>query len=382
MHFDRTQFFDAYAAAFGALKPSARGGLDALLAAVEADPDVSDVRWLAYMFATVKHECAGTWLPIEEYGKGKGRKYGVPVTVTDPQGRQFTNVYYGRGYVQLTWDYNYRGMGNALNNRLLYEPELALNADVAYRIMSHGMRRGSFTGRKLADYINAEKTDYVNARKIINGLDKAELIAGYAVKLEAILRGSAVAAMGGVPVMPPTPAPAAPTADDGVLFTVTASRLNVRATPDGAKVASLLEGTTVRQLARQGEWARVEAQDHTEITGWVSAEYLARTAPAAAAPTVTPPAPQAPPAAPAASPTPAPALFTVTASRLRVRKGPGADSPILAGSPLPAGTLVLGGRDEGDWKLVTVQGEVNGYPGLTGWVSAQYLAPAVPAAAN
>lgn len=365
MHFDRTRFFDAYTAAFGALKPSARGGLDALLAAVEADPDVSDVRWLAYMFATVKHECAGTWLPIEEYGKGKGRKYGVPVTVTDPQGRQYTNVYYGRGYVQLTWDYNYRGMGNALNNRLLYEPELALNADVAYRIMSHGMRRGSFTGRKLADYINAEKTDYVNARKIINGLDKAELIAGYAVKLEAILRGSVVAAMGGVPVMPP--APATPQADDGALFTVTASRLNVRATPDGAKVASLLQGTTVRQLARQGEWARVEAQDHTEITGWVSAEFLARTAPASAAPTVTPPAPT---------------LFTVTASKLRVRKGPGADTPVLAGSPLPAGTVVLGGRDEGEWKLVTVQGEVNGYPGLTGWVSAQYLAPTVAAGAS
>lgn len=362
MRFDRQRFFDAYTAAFGALKPSARAGLEALLAAVEADPEVSDLRWLAYMFATVKHECAGTWLPIEEYGKGKGRKYGAPVTTTDPEGREYTNVYFGRGYVQLTWDYNYRGMGTALGNRLLFEPDLALRPDVAYRIMSHGMRRGSFTGRKLADYLNAEKTDYVNARKIINGLDKAELIAGYATKLEKVLRDSAVAAVpGGAPVMPPAPSPAppadpaAPHADDGALFTVTASRLNVRATPDGAKIGSLPEGTTVRQLARQGEWIRADAQDHTEITGWVSAQYLARTEPAA------------------------PALFTVTATRLRVRKAPGADAALVAGSPLPQGTLVLCGRGEGDWKLVTVQGTVNGYPGLTGWVSAQYLTPAAPA---
>ena len=38
----------------------------------------------------------------------------VPVTVTDPEGRSYSNAYYGRGYVQLTWDYNYRNMGKVL----------------------------------------------------------------------------------------------------------------------------------------------------------------------------------------------------------------------------------------------------------------------------
>ncbi|HEX5725977.1 MAG TPA: glycoside hydrolase family 19 protein [Longimicrobiaceae bacterium] len=209
MKFDRDKFFDAYRAQFGAIKQSQVDGLDALLSAVEADPEVEDIRWLAYMFATVKHECADTWRPIEEYGKGKGRKYGQPVTVTDPAGAKFTNAYYGRGYVQLTWDYNYRNMGNALQNRLLYEPALALQADVAYRIMSLGMRRGSFTGKKLADYINDRGTDYVNARKIINGLDKAQTIAGYARSLEQILKGSVVAAVAapdGQPAVPVVPA--------------------------------------------------------------------------------------------------------------------------------------------------------------------------------
>ena len=210
MRFDRTKFFDAYTSAFGALKQSQKDGLDALLAAAERDGEITDIRWLAYMFATVKHECAGTWRPIEEYGKGKGRKYGQPVTVTDAAGKEYTNVYYGRGYVQLTWDYNYRAMGSALKNRLLYEPQLALDAEVAYEIMSLGMRKGSFTGRKLADYIHDGACDYVQARKIINGLDQAERIAGYAQKLEAILRGSAVAAVPGTPAAPQPVAPMMP----------------------------------------------------------------------------------------------------------------------------------------------------------------------------
>jgi putative chitinase len=188
--FDRKRFFDGYRAKYGSLKQGQVDGLNALLAAVEADPDVSDVRWVAYMLATVKHECADTWQPIEEYGKGKGRKYGNAVTVTDPDGNTYSNVYYGRGYVQLTWEANYRKMGSALGNRLLYEPALALQPDIAYQIMSLGMRRGDFTGKKLEDYINDKGVDYVNARRIINGTDRADLIAGYARDLEAILRAS------------------------------------------------------------------------------------------------------------------------------------------------------------------------------------------------
>jgi hypothetical protein len=53
--------------------------------------------------------------------------------------------------------------------------------------MSHGMRHGTFTGKKLADYINATGCDYRNARRIINGVDQAALIAGYATALEGIL---------------------------------------------------------------------------------------------------------------------------------------------------------------------------------------------------
>lgn len=123
---------------------------------------------LAYIFATSFHESRLT--PIKEWGSEaylKDKKY-FP--------------YFGRGYVQLTWDYNYKKEGERLGIDLLGDPDLALDVDVAANILVHGMVKGSFTGKKLSDYITANKTDFPNARRIINGTDKMELIAGYASK--------------------------------------------------------------------------------------------------------------------------------------------------------------------------------------------------------
>jgi putative chitinase len=191
---DHDVFTSLYEAAFGKLKPSAASGQEALLGSLEEDPDITDFRCAAYMLATVKHECANRWQPIEELGKGKNRPYGQPVTVTDADGTQFTNLYYGRGFVQLTWKLNYDKMGRALNlgNGLLLHPEHALEPSTAYRIMSYGMRLGSFTSKKLSDYIHDDKCDYFQARRIINELDQAALIQGYAEKLEGLLKSSLV----------------------------------------------------------------------------------------------------------------------------------------------------------------------------------------------
>jgi hypothetical protein len=282
MRFDRDRFFAAYTEAFGAPAQPQKDGLNQILAAAEADTEITDIRWLAYMLATVKHECADRWKPIEEFGKGKGRKYGNPVTVTDPSGKSFTNVYYGRGYVQLTWDWNYRQFGNFLKNRLLYEPELALDADVAYQIMSYGMRNGSFTGAKLSRFIDGDKCDYVNARKIINGTDQADRIAGYAAKLEKVLRDSAVAAVPGVPVIPAQPQqPAAPPSVGGKTFVVSTT-LNVRTGPGASNAtvpgSPLPKGTVVTGVQDQGGWKQVTAQGTINgvenVTGWVAASFL------------------------------------------------------------------------------------------------------------
>lgn len=177
MQFDHSKFIELCGG--GKLKPGQRDGLLFLLTSMEQDEHITDIRWMAYMFATVQRECADTYQPIEEYGKGKGRPYGQIIN---------GHAYYGRGYVQLTWIDNYKTMSKAAGVDLVNNPAMALNPSIAYQIMSHGMRNGSFTGAKLSKFINCERCDYVNARKIINGLDHAAEIAKVAEWFEKVLR--------------------------------------------------------------------------------------------------------------------------------------------------------------------------------------------------
>jgi hypothetical protein len=99
--------------------------------------------------------------------------------------------------VQITGRANYRKMTDRLaltgDEDLVLHSDAALHPDLAYRIISYGMRNGSFTGKKLADYINAAKADYTNARRIVNALDKAATIEGYAVNFETILTNAQTA---------------------------------------------------------------------------------------------------------------------------------------------------------------------------------------------
>jgi hypothetical protein len=178
---------------FGALGERQQQGLTRLLQMIEGDAAIQDLRWAAYMLATVKHECADTWEPVEEIGKGAGRAYGKAVEVTGTDGQRRHNVYYGRGYVQITWQENYRRLGQeiGLGRQLELQPERALDPDTAYRIMSVGMRKGLFTGKALGHYLSGNATDYFNARRIINGTDQAALIAGYAGRFETVLLASA-----------------------------------------------------------------------------------------------------------------------------------------------------------------------------------------------
>jgi len=166
-------------------------GIETIISAFQGNA-LNDMRWLAYMLATAFHETAYTMQPIEEYGKGKALDYGKKLDMGKGPGKRVPytepdQLYYGRGYVQLTWRGNYANMGKVLGLPLLDHPELCLTPVVASKVMIEGMTKGKskfgdFTGKALEDYFNATKTDWVNARKIINGLDKADVIAGYAQK--------------------------------------------------------------------------------------------------------------------------------------------------------------------------------------------------------
>ncbi len=195
---DKQTFLTLYQKKYKTLPARAQSDLQVLLAFIAADPAFTSsdapktyapfksahhLRQAAYLLATTKHETANTFAPIEEYGRGKGRPYGKP----DPK---TGHAYYGRGYVQLTWSKNYQTVGKALGLPLYAKPEMALKYDVAYKIMSYGMTHGAFTGVALSRYITDQRTDYLNARKIINSLDRAELIAGYATAIEQMLLSS------------------------------------------------------------------------------------------------------------------------------------------------------------------------------------------------
>ncbi|NIJ24845.1 hypothetical protein [Sphingomonas japonica] len=140
------------------------------------------VAWMAYALATGWHEAR--LRPIEEIGKGKGRKYGGP--------GKHGQIAYGRGLVQLTWDYNYAKADAelGLNGALLADYAKALEPSIAVAIMVQGMAEGWFTGRSLATYLPDERGTFEQfkaARRIINGTDREELIAGYAQSFQAAL---------------------------------------------------------------------------------------------------------------------------------------------------------------------------------------------------
>ena len=178
-------FFNKYRTKFGKLKQKQVAPLENLISKVVDDKRLTDAQ-KAYVMATVKHETADTYRPINEYGRGRGRPYGVP----DPETGQ---TYFGRGYVQLTWKKNYETMSKLIGVDLVNNPELANDPDIAYEILVVGMKEGLFTGVGLDKYINQEKSDFNNARRIVNGTDKAGLIASHANKFKSIFNDTRLA---------------------------------------------------------------------------------------------------------------------------------------------------------------------------------------------
>lgn len=185
MRWNRKQFFDEIGRLLcnGRLTMPQRRGLEQKLTAFERY-DIADDRWRAYMLATSFHETAGTMLPVEEAGRGRGRPYGEKRKRDGTLYHVPDRIYYGRGDVQLTWYENYERMGQLLRLPLLEQPELALMPEISARIMIEGMTRGisargDFTGLALEDFFNDRRDDPLQARKVVNGMDRARLIAQY-----------------------------------------------------------------------------------------------------------------------------------------------------------------------------------------------------------
>lgn len=154
-----------------------------LMGAIQDDAEWDSIAQIAYLLSSAYHETAHDFEPRDEFGRGKGRLYGQHVQLT----ANTVAAYYGRGLVQLTWLANYARASLLCNVDFVTQPQRVKEWPYCYFVMADGMRKGWFTGKPLVEYINPTKTDFVNARRVINGTDKAELIAGFARMFEQLL---------------------------------------------------------------------------------------------------------------------------------------------------------------------------------------------------
>lgn len=169
----------------------------------------------AYILATARHESGEykwlreIWGPTAAQKRYEGRADLGNVQRGD--GKKFM----GRGFVQITGRRNYTDWTRRLGVDLLNEPTLAERPDIAARIIVEGMKLGTFTGKSLEDYITLYKSDFTGARRIVNGSDRAKLIAGHAVEYDAALKaigyGEEKPVQPAKPVPAPSPAPEAHT---------------------------------------------------------------------------------------------------------------------------------------------------------------------------
>lgn len=194
---DRAVFFDLCRK--GVMGPTLDNnevrGSEAILDAMAGLP----VSWVAYALATAWHETAHTMQPIRELGGPRYLTRMYDVTGSRPAlARKMGNTspgdgqkYCGRGYVQLTWKINYKKAADKLGFPLVGNPDLAMRPDIAAKIMREGMTEGWFTGKAFRHYLPSEgkatKPQFTEARRIINGLDKSALIAGYALQFQTAL---------------------------------------------------------------------------------------------------------------------------------------------------------------------------------------------------
>lgn len=109
---------------------------------------------LAYAMATIQHETANTFEPIEEF---KGRKSSRRL------GYEGGTNYFGRGFIQLTHLRNYKMIGEriGMGDELVKDPDLALQPDVAARILA-----AYFKDFGIAEL--ATNGNFVDARQLIN----------------------------------------------------------------------------------------------------------------------------------------------------------------------------------------------------------------------
>lgn len=199
---DRQFFFDTVQHSLfkGSLTLAQIEGMNAIFDYWDANLATADRRWLAYILATAFHETAYTMQPVREtlatsdsraveiletaFASGRLSWVKTPYWRPDEDGKSWL----GRGLVQLTHRRNYEAMSEVTGIDLVARPDRAMEMVPAVTILIEGMLRGSFAGHRLCDHLNKEREDWVNARRIVNGTDRAEKLAEYGRAFLAAIR--------------------------------------------------------------------------------------------------------------------------------------------------------------------------------------------------
>lgn len=166
-------------------------GVNGLFRAFNSYPelDSSNPLYIAYMLATAYHETAYTMAPITEYGGVRyfdkydtGRLAERLGNTPEADGDGYK--YRGRGHVMITGYSNYAKFSKILGIDLINNPDLALDPVYSAQIMVIGSLKGTFTTRRLSQYIKygLEYNEWVNARRVINGVDDNKKIADHAIE--------------------------------------------------------------------------------------------------------------------------------------------------------------------------------------------------------
>lgn len=182
---DKKKFYDAIRKNVNLTTQNVMG-MDKVLDYLEQKEE--NLQQAAYVIATAWWETAQTMQPVRE-------AYWLSESWRKKNLRYYP--YYGRGYVQLTWDYNYKKASDYFGVNFVKQPDLVMEPEYALPILVVGIQEGWFTGKKMDDYIDnideddsEELREYKNARRIVNGTDKADTIGRLALVFEKGLKAA------------------------------------------------------------------------------------------------------------------------------------------------------------------------------------------------